>query len=157
MSAWPSWATATTGGRDCTWPARSWAAWRRWRWGRLSRTNYCERTMTERFRGERTLMRVFIGESDKYHGKPLYEVLLERFRAKGLAGATVLRGVAGFGASSKLHTDKVLRLSIDLPMIIEVVETDEAIQAILPDLSEMIGGGLITLEKAHVILYRPGK
>ena len=113
--------------------------------------------MTERFRGERTLMRVFIGESDKYHGKPLYEVLLERFRKKGLAGATVLRGVAGFGASSKLHTDKILRLSIDLPIIIEVVETEEAVQAILPDLSEMIGGGLITLEKANVILYRPGK
>ena len=73
-----------------------------------------------------------------------------------MAGATVLRGVAGFGASSKMHTDKVLRLSVDLPLIIEVVETDEAIQAILPDLSEMIGGGLITLEKAHVILYRPG-
>jgi len=112
--------------------------------------------MTERFRGQRTLMRVFIGESDRYHGKPLYEALLERFRSKGMAGATVLPGVAGFGASSKMHTDKVLRLSIDLPLIIEVVETDEAIQAILPDLSEMIGGGLITLEKANVILYRPG-
>ena len=111
--------------------------------------------MTERFRGERTLMRVFIGESDKYHGKPLYEVLLERFRKKGLAGATVLRGVAGFGASSKMHTDKVLRLSLDLPLIIEVVETEEAIQAILPDLDELIGGGLITLERANVILYRP--
>jgi len=113
--------------------------------------------MTEQFRGQRTLMRVFIGESDKYHGKPLYEALLERFRTKGLAGATALRGVAGFGASSKLHTDKILRLSIDLPIIIEVVETEEAVQAILPDLSEMIGGGLITLEKANVILYRPGK
>ena len=112
--------------------------------------------MTEKFRGERTLMRVFIGESDRYHGKPLYEALLEHFRSKGLAGATVLRGVAGFGASSKLHTDKVLRLSIDLPIIIEVVETDEVIQGILPDLSDMIGGGLITLEQAHVILYRPG-
>jgi uncharacterized protein len=112
--------------------------------------------MTERFRGERTLMRVFIGESDKFHGKPLYKALLEKFRSRGLAGATVLRGVAGFGASSKMHTDKVLRLSVDLPLIIEVVETDEVIQALLPDLSEMIGGGLITLEKANVILYRPG-
>jgi uncharacterized protein len=111
--------------------------------------------MTERFRGERTLMRVFIGESDKYQGRPLYEALLERFRKKGLAGATVLRGVAGFGASSKVHTDKVLRLSLDLPLIIEVVETEEVIQAILPDLNEMIGGGLITLERANVILYRP--
>src|SRR6266704_5171240 len=112
--------------------------------------------MPHGFKGERTLMRIFIGESDKYHGKPLYEALLEKFRERGLAGATVLRGVAGFGASSKLHTDKVLRLSMDLPMIIEVVETDEVIQALLPDLSEMIGGGLITLEKANVILYRPG-
>jgi len=111
--------------------------------------------MTERFRGQRTLMRIFIGESDRFKGKPLYEALLQHFRGKGLAGATVLRGVAGFGASSKMHTDKVLRLSVDLPLIIEVVETEEAIQSILPDLSEMIGGGLVTLEKANVILYRP--
>ena len=112
--------------------------------------------MSHRFKGERTLMRIFIGESDKYHGKPLYEALIERMRAKGLAGATVLRGVAGFGASSKVHSDKVLRLSLDLPLIIEVVETEEAISAILPDLDEMIGGGLITLERARVIMYRPG-
>jgi PII-like signaling protein len=111
--------------------------------------------MSHRFKGERTLMRIFIGESDKYQGKPLYEALLERLRRKGLAGATVLRGVAGFGASSVVHTDKVLRLSLDLPLIIEVVETEEAIQAVLPDLDEMIGGGLITLERARVILYRP--
>ncbi len=111
--------------------------------------------MTHRFKGERTLMRIFIGESDKYRGKPLYEALLERLRSKGFAGATVLRGVAGFGASSVVHTDKVLRLSLDLPLIIEVVETEETIQGILPDLDEMIGGGLITLERARVILYRP--
>jgi uncharacterized protein len=111
--------------------------------------------MPHRFKGERTLMRIFIGESDKHHGKPLYEALLERLRKKGLAGATVLRGVAGFGASSVVHTDKVLRLSLDLPLIIEVVETEETIQAVLPDLDEMIGGGLITLERARVILYRP--
>jgi PII-like signaling protein len=111
--------------------------------------------MPHRFKGERTLMRIFIGESDKYHGKPLYEALLERLRVKGLAGATVLRGVAGFGASSVVHTDKVLRLSLDLPLISEVVETEEAIQGVLPDLDEMIGGGLVTLERARVILYRP--
>src|SRR5436189_6171975 len=111
--------------------------------------------MPHRFKGERTLMRIFIGESDKYHGKPLYEALLEKFRQKGLAGATVLRGVAGFGASSKMHTDKILRLSLDLPLILEVVETEEAIQSILPDLDEMIGGGLITLERARVVMYRP--
>jgi len=109
----------------------------------------------QRFKGERTLMRIFIGESDKYQGKPLYEALLERFRQKGLAGATVLRGVAGFGASSVVHTDKILSLSLDLPLIIEVVETEETIQQVLPDLDEMIGGGLITLERANVILYRP--
>jgi PII-like signaling protein len=112
--------------------------------------------MVQRLEGERTLMRIFIGESDKYKGKPLYQAILERFRAKGLAGATVLRGVAGFGASSRLHTEKVLRLSLDLPIIIELVETEERIQSVLPDLDEMIGGGLITLERAHVILYRPG-
>jgi len=111
--------------------------------------------MPHRFKGERTLMRIFIGESDKYHGRPLYEALLETFRSKGLAGATVLRGVAGFGASSMMHTDKVLRLSLDLPLIIEIVETEAAIQSILPDLDEMIGGGLITLERARVIMYRP--
>ena len=108
-----------------------------------------------RFKGERTLMRIFIGESDKYHGRPLYEVLLERLREKGFAGATVLRGVAGFGASSTVHTEKILRLSLDLPLIVEVVETEEAIQAVLPDLDDMIGGGLITLERARVIMYRP--
>jgi hypothetical protein len=112
--------------------------------------------MSHRFKGERTLMRIFIGESDKYHGKPLYEALVHRFRERGLAGATVLRGVAGFGASSAVHTEKVLRLSLDLPLIIEVVETEEAIQSILPDLDEMVGGGLITLERARVIMYRPG-
>lgn len=112
--------------------------------------------MHHRFKGERTLMRIFLGESDKYHGKPLYEAVLQRFREKGLAGATVLRGVAGYGASSTVHTEKILRLSLDLPMIIEVVETEEAIQSVLPDLDEMIGGGLITLERARVIMFRPG-
>ena len=77
---------------------------------------------------ERTLMRIFIGESDKYHGKPLYQALVEKLRSKGFAGATVLRGVSGFGASSTVHTDKVLRLSLDLPMVIEVVETEERLQ-----------------------------
>lgn len=107
------------------------------------------------FKGERTLMRIFIGESDKHEGKPLYEALVELFRARGLAGATVLRGITGFGASARVHTDKVLRLSFDLPIIIEVVETEEAINSILPDLDRMIGGGLVTLERAQVIMYRP--
>lgn len=111
--------------------------------------------MTHRFKGERTLMRIFVGESDKFEGRPLYEALLERFRKRGLAGATVLRGVAGFGASSVVHTEKLLRLSLDLPVVVEVVETEEAIQSVLPDLDEMIGGGLVTLERARVLLYRP--
>jgi hypothetical protein len=100
-------------------------------------------------------MRIFIGESDKYQGRPLYQALLERFRAKGLVGATVLRGIAGFGASSRIHTEKILRLSLDLPIVIEVVETEEVIQSMLPDLDAMIGGGLITLERARVVMYRP--
>ena len=111
--------------------------------------------MPHRFAGERTLMRIFIGESDKHDGRPLYEVLVERFRQRGLAGATVLRGIAGYGASSVLHTHKVLRLSIDLPLVIEVVESEEAIQALLPELDALIGGGLITLERARVVVYRP--
>ncbi len=108
-----------------------------------------------RFKGERTLMRIFIGESDAYHGKPLYQALLDKLRERGCAGATVLRGSAGFGAHRALHTDKVLRLSVDLPIVVEVVETEETIQAVLPELDAMIGGGFITLERAKVIMYRP--
>ena len=116
--------------------------------------------MTMKFAGERTLMRVFIGESDrcrsgKHKGKPLYEAILLMLRERGFAGATVVRGVAGFGASARIHTEKVLRLSLDLPIIIEVVETEERIQQVMPELDGMIGGGLITLERARVVLYRP--
>jgi PII-like signaling protein len=106
------------------------------------------------FKGERTLMRIHIGERDKYQGKPLYRAIIELLRARHYAGATALRGVMGFGASSKLHTDRIEILSLDLPVIIECVETEERIQAILPELDTMIGGGLITLERAKVILYR---
>jgi uncharacterized protein len=109
----------------------------------------------ERFEGERTLMRIHIGESDKWEGKPLYESLLEMFRREGFSGVTVLRGVAGFGSSSRVHTEKILRLSQDLPIVIEVVEYSERIEQILPRLDQMIGGGLVTLEKVRVILYRP--
>ncbi len=104
--------------------------------------------------GERTLMRIHIGERDKYHGKPLYEAIVLRLRERGFAGATVLRGIMGFGASAGIHSEKVLRLSLDLPLIVECVETEEKIQAILPELDAMIGGGLITLERAKVIVYR---
>jgi PII-like signaling protein len=116
--------------------------------------------MPHSFRGERTLMRIFIGESDKCksgrsRGRALYEALLEFFRERQFAGATVLRGVAGFGAHSRIHTLKILRLSLDLPIVIEVVEQEERIREVLPELDEMIDGGLITLERVNVILYRP--
>lgn len=104
--------------------------------------------------GERTLMRIHIGERDRYHGKPLYEAIVLRLRERGFAGATVFRGIMGFGASAGIHSEKVLRLSLDLPLVVECVETEEKIQAILPELDEMIGGGLITLERAQVIVYR---
>ncbi len=107
-----------------------------------------------RLDGERTLMRVFIGESDRYQSKPLYKVLLELFRQEGFAGATVLRGVAGFGPTSVLHTDGLLRLSQDLPLVIEVVDSEEKIEQVIPRLDKMLQGGMVTLEKARVIFYR---
>jgi PII-like signaling protein len=109
----------------------------------------------QRFEGDRTLMRIHIGESDKWHGKLLYEAIVKLLRSEGFYGATVLRGVGGYGSSSRYHTEKILRLSQDLPIIIEVVEYSDRIEKILPRLDEMVDGGLITLEKAHVILYRP--
>lgn len=105
--------------------------------------------------GERTLMRIHIGESDKHGGKSLYEAIVHLLRERGFAGATVLRGIMGFGATARVHTEKVLTLSVDLPLVIECVETEEKISAILPELDRMIGGGLITLERARVIMYRP--
>lgn len=106
-----------------------------------------------RFSGEKVLMRIFLGESDRVGHRPLYEALVELFKAEGFAGATVLRGVAGFGAHSVFHTDKILRLSLDLPMIVEVVEGEEKIDALLPRIEEMMSGGMITLEKTTVIRY----
>jgi PII-like signaling protein len=108
----------------------------------------------QKFEGERTLMRIHIGESDKWHGKPLYEAIVELLRKENFSGATVLRGVAGYGSSSVYHTDKLLRMSQDLPIILEVIEFQERIEQILPRLDEMVEGGLITLEKVRVILYR---
>ena len=108
------------------------------------------------FKGERTLMRIHIGESDKYRGKPLYKAIVELLRARHFAGATVFRAMTGFGASGRVRTDRIEVLSLDLPIVVEVIETEEQIQAILPDLDDMIGGGLITLERARVIMYRPG-
>ncbi|HET7240489.1 MAG TPA: DUF190 domain-containing protein [Gemmatimonadales bacterium] len=107
--------------------------------------------------GERTLMRIHLGERDKYQGRPLYEAIVHLLRTRGFAGATVFRGIMGFGASARVHTEKVLRLSLDLPIVVECVDTEERIQEILPELDPMIGGGLITLERARVIVYRPEK
>ena len=103
--------------------------------------------------GENVLMRIFIGEADRYQHRPLYEALVELLRKENVAGATVLRGVSGFGAHSIYHTQKLLDLSADLPLVVEVVDTKEKIDAIMPRIDEMMGGGMITLEKATVIRY----
>ena len=103
---------------------------------------------------EAMLLRVFIGESDRWHHQPLYEAIVLKARELHLAGATVLRGPMGYGKSSRLHTAKILRLSMDLPLVIEIVDTEEKIQAFLPVLDEMMKGGLVTLEKVRVIDYR---
>jgi len=103
--------------------------------------------------GEQVLMRIFIGESDRHGHKPLYEALVELLRSEGFAGATVLRGVCGFGANRVYHTQKLLDLSADLPLVVEVIDTQEKINAIMPRIDAMMGGGMITLEKATVIRY----
>jgi PII-like signaling protein len=107
--------------------------------------------------GEGLLVRIFIGENDRWHGKPLYEAVVERAREAGLAGATVVRGLMGFGAKSRIHTAKVLRLSEDLPLVIELVDSAEKIQKVLPMLDEMVGDGMVTLERVQVIAYRAAR
>ena len=108
-------------------------------------------------RGEAKLLRIFVGESDRYKGRPLFEVIVERARARGLAGATVFRGVMGYGGHSRIHTARVLRLSEDLPVMIEVVDKEEKIEAFLPELDELIQEGLVTLERVEVVWYRRGE
>jgi len=100
------------------------------------------------------LLRIFIGESDIYQGQPLYMAIVEALRREGLAGATVVRGIEGFGKSSRLHTAHILRLSEDLPIVIECVDSAEKVEAILPTLDDMIGDGLVTLERVEVRVYR---
>jgi len=107
----------------------------------------------EKLIGEKVLMRIFIGEKDRCGRRPLYEALVDMFRREGLAGATVLRGVAGFGTSNDYHTDKLLRLSADLPLVVEVVEDQANIDRVMPQIDAMMSGGLITMEKATVIRY----
>jgi len=106
---------------------------------------------------EGKLLRIFIGESDRHEGKPLYEWLIIQAKAHGLAGATVLRGIMGFGAGSRIHTSKILRLSLDLPIVVEIVDTDEKIQSFLTRIEHVLQGGLVTLEKAEVHIYRSKK
>lgn len=110
-----------------------------------------------RLEGEQVLMRIFIGENDRWEGKPLYEALVDLFRKEGFAGATVLKGAMGFGAGCVTHSDRILRFSSDLPVVVEVVETQEKVDSILPRLDGMIAGGMVTLEKAHVIRYTASK
>lgn len=100
------------------------------------------------------LVRIYLGEADHWHGRPLYQAIVERLRERGIAGATVLRGVEGFGAASRLHTTRLLRLSEDLPMLIEVVDEEDRLTAVLPEIDEMVGDGLITLERVEVHAYR---
>jgi PII-like signaling protein len=105
--------------------------------------------------GEQILVRVFIGELDKWHHQPLSTALVERLRKEGFAGATVIHGVAGFGARSVLHTTSILRLSEDLPIVVEIVDSEAQIERLKPILDEMIGEGLVTMEKVHVLRYAP--
>jgi PII-like signaling protein len=106
---------------------------------------------------EAYLLRIFVGESDRHDGKPLYEVVVSEARRLGLAGATVHRGFMGFGAHSRIHTSKVLRLSEDLPIVIEIVDAEDRIEDFIPHLDELIVEGLVTMEKVRVITYRSGK
>ena len=110
-----------------------------------------------RIEGTALLLRIYIGESDKWHGRPLYQAVVELLRERGVAGATVLRGIEGYGAKAHLHTTRILRLSEDLPVLIEVVDDETRLRAILPELDAMVDDGLITLEHVEVVVYRAGR
>ena len=109
-----------------------------------------------RIDGQGLLVRIYIGESDHWHGKPLYQAIVALLRERGIAGATVLRGIEGFGAKAHLHSSRILHLSQDLPVLIEVVDQEDRLRAVLPELDAMVADGLITLEKVEVIAYRAG-
>lgn len=113
--------------------------------------------MVTRLEGEGRLLRVFIGESDQWHGKPLYDAIVLLAREQGMAGATVLRGIEGFGAESHMHTSRILRLSEDLPVVVEIVDSAERIDALLPRLDEMVSEGMVTVEDVHIVAYRASK
>jgi uncharacterized protein len=107
-----------------------------------------------RLRGEGKLVRIFIGEGDRHGRRPLYQAIVQLLREEGMAGATVLRGIEGFGAESHLHTHRILRLSEDLPIVIEVVDLAERIEAVLPRIDEMVQEGMVTVERVEVLAYR---
>lgn len=107
--------------------------------------------------GEGFLLRIYLGEQDKWHHQPLYEAIVLKAREMGLAGATVLRGPMGFGAHSHMHTAKILRLSEDLPVLIEIVDKEDKINAFIPELDKMLGDGLVTVEKVRILTYRAAK
>jgi PII-like signaling protein len=108
-----------------------------------------------RIEGRGLLARIYIGESDQWHGRPLYQAIVATLRARGIAGATVLRGIEGYGAHAHLHTSRILQLSQDLPVLIEVVDQEARLRAVLPELDRMVADGMITLESVEVIAYRP--
>jgi uncharacterized protein len=105
--------------------------------------------------GPALLLRIYIGESDHHDGAPLYQAIVRFLRDRGIAGATVLRGIEGYGANAHLHSTRILSLSIDLPVLVEVVDEEERLRAVLPELDAMVGDGLITLERVEVLAYRP--
>ena len=109
-----------------------------------------------RIEGPALLVRIYIGESDQWEGRPLYQALVEFLRKEGIAGATVMRGIEGFGARAHVHTTRILRLSKDLPILIEAVDSEDRLRAVLPALDGMVDDGLITLEHVEVVAYRPG-
>jgi PII-like signaling protein len=104
--------------------------------------------------GPALLVRIFIGEADRHAGRPLYQAVVELLRERGIAGATVLRGIEGFGAASHLHTTRLLRLSEDLPIVIETIDREDRLRALLPELDALVGDGLITIERVEVLAYR---
>lgn len=108
-----------------------------------------------RIEGQAMLGRIFIGERDQWHGAPLFQAIVRVLRERGMAGATVFHGIEGFGANAHLHTTRILSLSQDLPVLIEFVDTEEKVRAILPELDAMVADGLITLEKVEIVAYRP--
>lgn len=107
-----------------------------------------------RIDGPALLARIYIGESDRWEGRPLYEAIVYLLRERGIAGATVLRGIEGYGRAARVHTAQILRLSEDLPILIEVVDNEDRLRAVLPQIDAMVDGGLITLEHVEVIAYR---